>query len=331
MDAAGLDRLISLTAGTIARGWLAAIAHIREANPVADLAARLASPQRHAHTLVVDLPAAIASFAAAEHNAFSAAAQAESRYAAAELQPAPIAKKLLTFDAADPGVLSWAERNKLDLVRDLTFEQRSLVRAMLIRIDEEGTNPLEAARDILDAIGLTPTQEAAVQSYRRALRAGQYGEALQRELSSGVSDRVIAAAQRASAALTDTQIETAVARYRANYIRLRAETIARTEGLRIAHQGSDALYRQAVARGDIDSDQLVCEWLHSPRAQSKHEREFHKAMHGQQRAWGVPFVSGLGNELRFPCDPNAPAEETINCRCARTVRIQPVAIRANAA
>lgn len=323
-----MTRQLSLTAGALGRAWAATIRHLRELNPPEDLAKRL-----HAADPIRGLADAFGAFAAAEHNAYAAAGQAEARWAAGETSSRQaVTKKLLSFDPADPDVMSWAERNRLDLVRDLTFEQRSLVRAMLIRIDEDGTNPLEAAREIYDAIGLTPAQEAAVQSYRLALERGEYAAALQRELSSGVSDRVISAAARRGGRLTQEQIDTAVERYRANYHVLRAETIARTESQRIAHQGSDALYGQAIRRGDLAADQLECGWLHSPGAKRvQYERAFHRVMHGQTRAWGEPFVSGLGNKLMFPGDPDAPPEETINCRCARTVRIKAPARVAEAA
>ena len=47
-------------------------------------------------------------------------------------------------------------------------------------------------------------------------------------------------------------------------------------------------------------------------------------MRGQKRKWGELFRSGLGNALRYPCDPDAPAGDRVSCRCGRTVRILPV-------
>lgn len=323
-----MTRLLASTQTLLARAWSASIAHLRAENPPEQLAERI---RIHVHpdALISGLNDALLSFAAAEHNAYANAAQTTARYADTAVR---IQKKLLNFDPADPDVMSWAERNRLDKVRALTFEQRSLVRAMLIRIDEDGVNPVQAAKDILDSLGLTPAQEQIVANYRRSLQAGQFSEAMQRELSSGSADRVIAAAQRASRSLTPEQIDRAVAQYRQNFIRLRAETIARTESQRIAHQGSDALYAQAIRRGDLAAEQLECGWLHSPTAKDKsHERKFHRSMHGQTRPWGEPFLSGLGNELMFPGDPSAPAEETVNCRCSRTVRIRPARILARAA
>lgn len=314
-----MSRLLSGTQSALTRAWAIAIRHVRDSNPVAEVADRIRHHFGPEHMLV-GLDTAIASFATAEHNAYNAAAQAESRFASTAHDR--VSKKLLNFDPADPDVMTWAERNRLDLVTGLTFEQRSLIRAMLIRIEEEGINPLTGARDILDSIGLTPYQEQLVESYRDLLTAGQYSQALQRELSSGTIDRSIRAARDADRSLTGEQIERAVAAYRQNAIRMRAETIARTESQRIAHQGSDGLYSQALRRGDLQAEQIECAWL---ATKDPRTRDTHREMDGQTRDWGEPFDSPSGAQLRFPGDPEAPAKETVNCRCTRTVRIKAVA------
>ena len=47
-------------------------------------------------------------------------------------------------------------------------------------------------------------------------------------------------------------------------------------------------------------------------------------LNGQQRPMGEAFDAG-GIPIRYPGDPMAPIEETINCRCALTMRVVPVA------
>jgi hypothetical protein len=39
-------------------------------------------------------------------------------------------------------------------------------------------------------------------------------------------------------------------------------------------------------------------------------------MDGQERGLNEPFDSPSGAQLMYPGDPDAPAEEVINCRCA---------------
>lgn len=322
MDAAGITRQISLTAATVRRAWLASIARLRLANPIEQLAHRL-----HSADPVTGLVAAIGTFATAELAAFTASGAATARDAAQQIDRAParVAKRTLGFDPEAPDVMTWAERNRLDLIQGLGFEQRSLIRYALSVAQETGENPRVTARQIRDAIGLTEAQERWVRNYRSQLERGQYAAALARQLSHGQSDRTIASAQDRGLSLTPAQIDTAVDRYRANLIMYRAEVIARTESLRITHQGGDAAYRQAIASGALSLDQLECSWLatRDPRT-----RDTHREMDGQVRDWGEAFDSPSGALLLYPGDPAAPAEETANCRCCRVVRVRAAAAAA---
>lgn len=47
----------------------------------------------------------------------------------------------------------------------------------------------------------------------------------------------------------------------------------------------------------------------------RNSRESHMDMHLQRRRQGEAFISGAGNELRYPGDRAAPIEEWINCQC----------------
>jgi hypothetical protein len=40
-------------------------------------------------------------------------------------------------------------------------------------------------------------------------------------------------------------------------------------------------------------------------------------MDGQTVKLGEKFVTGHGNYLEFPGDPNGPVEDVVNCRCFR--------------
>jgi len=46
-------------------------------------------------------------------------------------------------------------------------------------------------------------------------------------------------------------------------------------------------------------------------------RDSHISMDGQVRKLGEKFISGAGNSLLHPHDPNAPAGESVNCRCVQ--------------
>lgn len=321
-----MDRLLVTTVARLRRAWLGMVAHLRELNPVEQLQLHMYSGDP-----VVGLEDAASRFAAEAHNAYIGAGQAGMKWLSDGVNAhAEVSKKLLSFDPTDDESEVWAADNKLDLIREITVEQRMLIRDALM--SGKYDNPRVVAQELRDVLGLTRYQWQIVENYRRSLESGDLDAALERELSSGVSDRVIRAVMQRKAQLTEAQIDTAVQRYTDNLIQFRAEMIAQTEGSRIAHQGVDAAYRQAINRGDVQAAQLQGTWNHSPTAKDKtHERAFHVSMHLQTQPYGTPFVSGLGNELRYPGDPSAPALETIGCRCVKTVRLLPASAVGRAA
>lgn len=89
------------------------------------------------------------------------------------------------------------------------------------------------------------------------------------------------------------------------YLAHRAQRIVRTESTRAANQG--------VSLGARSYEyQVVQEWcsVHDNRT-----RHTHVQIDGQIREVGEPF----GNGLMFPGDPNGPAKEVVNCRCAMAI------------
>lgn len=84
----------------------------------------------------------------------------------------------------------------------------------------------------------------------------------------------------------------------------RAKVIARTEVLTAARGGA---YDEVSTLGMTGTH----EWL---AVNDTRTRETHAQADGQVVALDQPFAVG-GYSLRFPGDPNAPASETIQCRC----------------
>ena len=50
------------------------------------------------------------------------------------------------------------------------------------------------------------------------------------------------------------------------------------------------------------------------------ERDTHLLLNGQIKRWGEAWETKNG-PIRYPGDPDAPAVETIQCRCALSTRI----------
>jgi hypothetical protein len=205
---------------------------------------------------------------------------------------------------------------RLEIISNFTAEQRQVVQQVIGRGIMRGRNPRDIARDLRASLGLTPQQEQYVANYESSLRRGAFADVRARALHDGRYNPSL----RAGRALTETQIENMVHRYRNNWIAHRAETIARTEALRALHQGAEELFNQAFESGEISPDEIEVTWSSALRATT---RDSHRSMHGQKRKPGQYFLSGNGFSLRYPGDPSAPPSETANCLCVLQRRMKP--------
>lgn len=204
----------------------------------------------------------------------------------------------------------YLRENNYRLVQNLSTEQTDLLRRILVEANQAGMNPRESAKLLLENLGLTPRQYAAVANYRKLLEAGSA-----RALRLALHDKRIKNIQN----LTPEQIDRMVEGYRRRYIRYRAEVVARTEALRAVHAGVMEMYQQALDSGALPPQELQRKWF---TARDSRVRGHHTSMHGQLRPVNKPFTSGLGNLLMYPGDSTAPAEDVVQCRCVVTTRFR---------
>jgi len=225
----------------------------------------------------------------------------------------------VTFDLTRTQVVQEMREIRLRVVQELTREQVAATRQALVEGVRAGANPRQTARAFRDSIGLTQRQEAAVRNFRRLLSEDP-AEALTRALRDRRFDRSLERAAAGETALTQKQINRMVTRYRERYLKYRAEVIARTESLAAVHEGTEAMWAQAISDRLVDPNELLRRWV---TAGDSRTRDSHRTMSGQLRPHGEAFVSGNGNSLRYPGDPEAPLSEVAQCRCAITTRIRP--------
>lgn len=219
------------------------------------------------------------------------------------------------------------QASRLDLIREFTAEQLRATSVALVSGVEAGSNPRAQARNFRDSIGLTNKQWSHVTSYRAALdRVGlddtAAANALHRALRDGRGDKQIKAAAAAGRKLPPEKIDWLVQRYTERYVKHRSEVIGRTEAMRAVNQGNEEAYRQAIADGTLRADQIVREWR--TRIDGR-ERLTHMLLNGQKRGWGETWETehAIGEKaLKYPGDPDAPAVETVQCRCALLTRIR---------
>lgn len=227
-----------------------------------------------------------------------------------------IGEIVIGFDQTNLRAVAEMQRNGLRMVSNFTEQQRRATQQALIDGVRRGVNPREAARAFRDSIGLTPMQERWVRNYEQQLRNLDAG-ALRRELRDRRFDRSIERAITRGQPLTNEQIRMMTERYRARALKMRAETIARTESLKVVHAGTAEMYNQAIDNGDLQRDQLIRIWN---TAADERVRGSHAAMHNQERQLGELFQSGDGNQTEIP-GAFGVASEDINCRCVVSTRI----------
>jgi Phage Mu protein F like protein len=224
----------------------------------------------------------------------------------------------IVFDPTNPRA-SAAIRDETQLfLKDMTDQQIAATRKALADAFDKGMGPRATANVIRDSIGLTEYQMGIVERYEDVLRAGSK-RALDYKLRQASADAAVSRAASGSGnPLSEARIARMVDAYRKNFVRLRAETIARTESTRVTSMAREETYRQIAAKLGIGDNRLIRIW--NPTEDDR-TRDWHWSMDGQEAALGSSFVDGLGNSLRFPGDPKAPAQTTVNCRCSLTFRV----------
>lgn len=310
-----LETLLDKQEATVRDAFRAFIATVRSdriMGQIADFLERgdVETALRLVDTYVVRLSSSLS-------NVFIAAAAAEVDETARKLSPIVA----LSFDASHPRAAELMRRNRLSFIRDFAQEQRRATRRALTTALMQGTGPIDTARVFRDSIGLTERQEQAAQNYARLLRAGS-AEALERDLRDRRFDPTVRRAARGGEPLKEAQIANMVSRYRDRSLMLRAETIARTESVRVTSIARREGFAQALEDAGVTPDQVVRVWNSTSDART---RDAHRAMDGQERGPDEPFQDGDGNRLMFPGDPNAPPATTVACRCVVTHRIKDAA------
>lgn len=312
-----LNRLLDQQDARIATVFRTAVSNLKDEIDLDELADLI--EQGRTGEAIDKLSVAAEHLSAASNVAFITAGQSAADF----LRNAGVAR--LVFDQININAVAAMQANRLELIREFTNEQRKAASMALVSGVEGGINPIAQARNFRDSVGLTSTQWTHVANYRRALeRVGVDPEAAQnalgRALRDGRGDKTILAAARANRKLAPEKIDWLVTRYSDRYIKHRAEVIGRTEALRAVHQGNEEGYRQAIAAGDINPDQIRRTWR--TRLDGR-ERHTHMMLNDVTVGWGEVWVTENGT-LRYPGDPDAPAKETIQCRCAVLTRIKQV-------
>ena len=292
--------------------WARIVVWLRERNDLSDVAAAIRRGDYEG--AVSGLVDAAERFAGELRGANHVAAQRTVEWLEGETN------RLVTFDETNIRSVRAMQSMRLDAIRQVTEDQRTTIRNTIADGLARGENPYVIAKDVKLSIGLTDYQRGIVTNFRRELETGQWGKAMNRELIDGRWTKKLQRLQRDGGGLAPAEIQSMVNKYSDNWVGFRSENIARTEGLRAAHRGYDTAIKNAVDNGTVQGEEFERKWNHKKHGQNW--RQFHASMNGQTVGLYEPFMSGLGNQLMYPCDPNAPIEETANCTCVVSTRMK---------
>jgi hypothetical protein len=234
-------------------------------------------------------------------------------------------RTVFQFNIRNPTAERWLAQRSSTQVTEILDDQRTMIRDYLRAGMEAGNNPRTVALDLVGrvgasgrreggVIGLTSSQVEWVQTYSAELASDNPLDALSRSLRDKRFDvavrKAAASGEPIPAALRGKMVDA----YENRALRYRAESISRTEAIASLHEAQQQSIEQAVQSGAISRTDVKFIWraTHDNRT-----RDSHAEMDGQEVAMGEMFITGDGNALEFPGDPNGPPEEIINCRCWR--------------
>ncbi len=172
-------------------------------------------------------------------------------------------------------------------------------------------------------IGLTSQQAGFVRNMRRELAdpaamANYFG----RTKRDRRFDGIVKKAQAAGKPVSQADIDRIAGRYADRLLKLRGDTIARTESITAMRAGQHEGFQQLVDSGRVRDDQIERTWS---AAKDSATRDHHRAMHGAKlrgmsRRWVLPD----GSVMDYPGDTShgAAPGEVINCRCFEQYRIR---------
>lgn len=242
---------------------------------------------------------------------------------------------VIRFDGRNRQAEAWLRNHSSTLVTRIVDDQRSAVRAALVRSLERGQNPKTAALDIVGRInpatkareggilGLTTQQEGFVANARDELASGDPAllrAYLQRQLRDRRFDRSVTKAIREETPLPAETVAKAVTSYRNRLLDLRGRTIGLTESLAALNAAKHEAYRQAVENGQVAEADVRKVWDSVGDSRVRHS---HAVMDGKTAGLNEPFRSPTGALLMYPGGTTlgAPASETVGCRCQSIYRI----------
>jgi hypothetical protein len=220
-----------------------------------------------------------------------------------------------TFEVVNPYVSAWINNYRPQLIREITDTTREAIHQTIMDGLRDKKHSTAVARSVREIVGLTAQQASAVNNYRAQLEAQSNLQgmtpATQRLI--GLRDQKTVARHLREGHLTQERIDAMVGRYRDNLIKLRANTIARTESFRAMNEGRQLAWEQFARDGLMEESKMRRYWV---TARDDRVRPEHRAIPRMN-----PEGVGLKEPFRTPSGlvMNAPLD--VACRCVVIMRL----------
>lgn len=242
------------------------------------------------------------------------------------------------FDMGNPIAAEIIRQRAARLITGLIEEQRQAAREVLAQGMARGAHPRSVALDLVGRLnrltrkreggilGLSGPQRVYLETAKAELASADpkaLANYLNRSLRDRRYDRTIRKAIREGKPIPAATARNAAASYAARMEAYRGEVVARTEALPAIRAAKHEAFRQLIADGRVDADDIVKGW-HTIR--DGRERDTHAGMDGQEvRGLDQPFTSPSGAQMQYPGDTSlgAGTEEIVSCRCDESIAIKP--------
>jgi hypothetical protein len=246
-----------------------------------------------------------------------------------------MAKAVVRFDVSNPRAEREIKNFAGERITRITKETEEAARVAILAGYEQGQGPIQIGLDLAGRIGPSGKREGGIlgmngpqtqwaMNYRGWLQSddpADWSKALGYSLRDKRFDSRLKKAIKNEEKLPQADITRMVDRYISRAVKLRGETVARTETGAAVHKAAHEAFQQTLDQTDYTSEDVVRVWR---SAGDQRVRDTHESMNGQTvRGLTTPFVSPSGARLMHPLDASlgAPPEEIINCRCDEELNI----------
>lgn len=252
-------------------------------------------------------------------------------------------KVVIYWNATNPRAERWLTEVSSQFVTRITNEMREVIRGAITSGYAQGMGPRQIGLDLVGrigaggrreggVIGLSRPQYEAATHMRDILRANPRDYFIKDRVTGEFKGRftkrdkrfdgTIKKAIREGRALTDAEIDKITGRYADRLLKLRGDTIARTETAQAVEAARQEAFEQWKDKSGIGDQFITRRWDHAGGGKSS--RDWHIEMDGMTvQGLDTPFITPRGARLMYPCDTSlgAGAAEVVNCRCMQTILI----------